>query len=130
MNDLSNLKKILTEEINSLRIKSKILKMNNVPRADTLIFLKNLDDFFNLLNQDFLDSNESNENDVLLTNKELEIAIHISNGFTNNEIASALSVSTKTIEFHVSSILKKTKTSNRTEAIAFLIRNKILENHS
>lgn len=52
-----------------------------------------------------------------LTKRESEILAYVANGFTNNEIASALRISAKTIEYHLSSIFKKTEATNRTEAV-------------
>lgn len=52
-----------------------------------------------------------------LTVREREILVHVSNGFTNRDIASALSISEKTIEFHLKSIFRKTEASSRTEAV-------------
>ena len=71
------------------------------------------------LNSIILDADEENSmhSDSPLTKRETEILGHVSQGFTNKEIASALRVSTKTIEYHLSSILKKTESSNRTEAV-------------
>jgi len=60
--------------------------------------------------------------DSPLSKRESEILSHVSRGFTNNEIASALRVSAKTIEYHLSSIFRKTEASNRTEAVKNAIK--------
>ncbi len=52
-----------------------------------------------------------------MTKREIEILTHVSQGFTNREIASALSISEKTIEYHLNSIFTKTEASTRTEAV-------------
>ena len=57
------------------------------------------------------------ESDSPLSKKECDILAHVSNGFTNREIASALSISVKTIEYHLKSIFSKTEASTRTEAV-------------
>jgi DNA-binding NarL/FixJ family response regulator len=62
-----------------------------------------------------------------LTHRESEILFHVSQGFTNRDIASALSISEKTIEFHLKSIFQKTEASSRTEAATTAIKNKWLE---
>lgn len=52
-----------------------------------------------------------------LTQREEEILQHVSQGFTNREIATALVISEKTIEFHLKSVFSKTFASTRTEAV-------------
>ncbi len=61
-----------------------------------------------------------------LTKREREILFHVSQGFTNREIASAFDISEKTIEFHLKSIFQKTEASTRTEAATIAIKNKWL----
>ncbi len=56
------------------------------------------------------------------TPREQEILGHAANGFTNREIARALDLSEKTVEFHLASVFAKTDTSSRTEAVAFSLR--------
>ena len=67
-----------------------------------------------------------NHESLYLTKREKEISEFVARGFTNNEISSALEISIKTVEFHLSSVIRKTETSNRTEAIGFLIKNEII----
>jgi DNA-binding NarL/FixJ family response regulator len=64
--------------------------------------------------------------DSPFTIREKEILFHVSQGFTNRDIAAALDVSEKTIEFHVNSILKKTESASRAEAVANAFKNKWL----
>ncbi len=64
--------------------------------------------------------------DSPFTSREIEVLVHISNGFTNREIAGALGVSEKTIEYHVNSILKKTESTSRAEAVNNAFKNKWL----
>jgi DNA-binding NarL/FixJ family response regulator len=52
-----------------------------------------------------------------LTKREQEILFHVSQGFTNRDIASAFNISEKTIEFHLKSVFRKTDASSRTEAV-------------
>jgi DNA-binding NarL/FixJ family response regulator len=47
----------------------------------------------------------------------------VARGFTNREIAAALTISVKTASLHVSHILQKLGTRNRTEAAAFVRRS-------
>ncbi len=61
--------------------------------------------------------------DVLgLTPREVEVLDLIARGCTNREIASALVISVKTADVHVSHILRKLDASNRSEAAAIAHR--------
>ena len=62
--------------------------------------------------------------DTPLTPKELEVLNLVAKGFTNKEIASALNVSHKTIEFHLSGIMRKTEASKRTDSVTNAIQKK------
>ncbi|OLN24952.1 DNA-binding response regulator, LuxR family [Desulfosporosinus metallidurans] len=53
----------------------------------------------------------------LLTPKEIEIMELVSRGLHNKEIASALGIKVRTVEFHVSNILPKLGVSKRFEAV-------------
>jgi DNA-binding NarL/FixJ family response regulator len=48
-----------------------------------------------------------------LTTREKEVLRHIARGFTYKEIAARLFISVKTVEAHVSSVLRKLQLSNR-----------------
>lgn len=56
--------------------------------------------------------------------REKEVLFHVSQGYTNREIASALSLSEKTIEFHLKAVFRKTETDTRTEAVKIAILKK------
>ena len=51
-----------------------------------------------------------------LSRRERDVLDQIALGKTNNDIASVLHISTRTVKFHVTSILAKLKVRNRTEA--------------
>lgn len=53
-----------------------------------------------------------------LTPRELEIAEHITQRKSNKEIANHLNLSESTVKFHVSSVLRKTKSKGRWDIIA------------
>lgn len=53
-----------------------------------------------------------------LTDRELEVLRELARGSQNKEIGLALSISERTVKFHVSAILAKLGAGNRTEAVA------------
>jgi DNA-binding NarL/FixJ family response regulator len=58
-----------------------------------------------------------------LSPRELEVLRLIAVGKSNQEIADELAISLRTVAHHVTSILNKTATFNRTEATAYAIRH-------
>jgi len=60
-----------------------------------------------------------------LTQREVEVLRLISGGKTDREIGEELFISVKTVGNHVSNILNKTKTANRTEAATYAARHRI-----
>lgn len=53
----------------------------------------------------------------LLTDRELQVLRHVARGARNKEIAHLLSVSTRTVEAHLTSVFNKLGVTSRTEAI-------------
>lgn len=61
-----------------------------------------------------------------LTPRELEVLKLLADGLTNPEIANSLSISKTTARAHVSHILGKLRVSNRSEAVALALRQKLV----
>ena len=61
-----------------------------------------------------------------LTPRELEVLRALALGRTNREIATELTISERTVKFHVSAILDKLGASNRTEAVSIATRQRLL----
>ncbi|MEA3440930.1 MAG: response regulator transcription factor [Chloroflexota bacterium] len=61
-----------------------------------------------------------------LTEREREVLSLLANGKTNKEIAEELTLSPTTVRGHVSNILSKLGASNRTEATALTLENKLV----
>lgn len=62
-----------------------------------------------------------------LSPREQEVLQHIARGYTYREIASRLFLSVKTVETHVSAVLRKLQLSNRHELTAWAARRNLLE---
>jgi DNA-binding NarL/FixJ family response regulator len=62
-----------------------------------------------------------------LTSQEMAIIAHVAEGMTNRQIAVKLYLGEGTVRNYVSSILSKIGASNRAEAAAFAVKNKINE---
>ncbi len=61
-----------------------------------------------------------------LTKREYEVMRYIARGYTYKETASELFISTKTVESHVSAVLRKLQLSNRNELMHWAISKDIL----
>jgi DNA-binding NarL/FixJ family response regulator len=57
-----------------------------------------------------------------LTERESEVAERIACGMANKEISAALGCSLKTVEFHVTNVLRKAGVSSRLELVCKLLR--------
>ena len=65
------------------------------------------------------------ENPFGLTAREMDILSCLTNGLSNHAIAKQLSLSTRTVEHHISSILKKMEVQSRNEAVARASKEKL-----
>ena len=61
-----------------------------------------------------------------LTAREREVLRHIARGYAYKEIARQLKISTKTVETHVSSVLRKLQLSNRHELTRWATERRIV----
>jgi DNA-binding CsgD family transcriptional regulator len=66
-------------------------------------------------------------NAALLTSRELDVLRHVSDGLRNGDIAQRLFVSPRTVDHHVSSILRKLNVTSRGAATAEASRRGLLE---
>jgi DNA-binding NarL/FixJ family response regulator len=57
-----------------------------------------------------------------LSDRELEIIAAITDGLTNEDIATRLDISKRTVDNHVSNILKKTSTDNRVALVRWALQ--------
>jgi DNA-binding CsgD family transcriptional regulator len=56
-----------------------------------------------------------------LTPQELQVALQVARGSTNREVAAALFLSTKTIEFHLRNLYRKLGIRSRTELVRIVL---------
>lgn len=61
-----------------------------------------------------------------LTDRELECLYWIAEGKTSDEIATIIGISKNTINNYITSVMRKTATRTRSEAIAYAVRNNLV----
>jgi DNA-binding CsgD family transcriptional regulator/tetratricopeptide (TPR) repeat protein len=66
------------------------------------------------------------ENPFGLTAREVEVLASLVQGLNNNAIAKRLSLSTRTVEHHIASILQKMQVQSRNEAVALAVKERLL----
>lgn len=64
--------------------------------------------------------------DFRLTERELEILRRMTQGMSNGEIASELTISISTVKFHIANILSKMHVETRAEAVALAVRSELV----
>ncbi|MBC7871025.1 MAG: response regulator transcription factor [Chitinophagaceae bacterium] len=67
---------------------------------------------------------------VDLTVRELEIIEHLAEGFSNKEIAAALNVSARTVNFHLDNVYSKLGVNTRTEAVMAALKQGFIQKPS
>jgi DNA-binding NarL/FixJ family response regulator len=68
-----------------------------------------------------VDSIEAAETKSSLSEREIEIAVLITEGYTNKEIAQILFIAENTVKVHVKNILKKLELRNRQQLVAYTV---------
>lgn len=63
----------------------------------------------------------------MLTEREMEILMLISKGYSNQEIADASHITIKTVKTHVSNILSKLEVQDRTQAVIYAFKHHLVE---
>ncbi|MBV2185476.1 MAG: helix-turn-helix transcriptional regulator [Rhizobium sp.] len=69
---------------------------------------------------------QKSDRDFELTERELECLFWIAEGKTSDEIATILGISRNTINNYITSVMRKTATKTRSEAIAYAVRNNLV----
>lgn len=64
--------------------------------------------------------------DVLLTQREMDVLVHLANGLTNKEIATSLGIGYETVKEHVQHVLRKLGVTDRTQAAVWAVRQKVV----
>jgi two-component system, NarL family, response regulator NreC len=62
-----------------------------------------------------------------LTSREREVLLHLANGSSNDEIATALTISSNTVERHRENIMRKLNLHSRSELVRYAIRKGIIQ---
>ena len=62
-----------------------------------------------------------------LTNREMEILMHMAQGKTNQEIGDELFIALKTVKVHVSNILGKLEVQDRTQAVIYAFKHSLVK---
>lgn len=74
-----------------------------------------------------LEAKKKAKEDVILTNREIEVLKLVAEGLFNKEIALELKISEKTVKNHISNIFKKIDVSDRTQAAVYAIKNNFVD---
>ncbi len=74
-----------------------------------------------------LNDAEKPELPLNLTQREREVIVLLTHGLSNAEIGTHLYLSPRTVEKYVSSLFRKTETSNRAELVCFAMKHRLVE---
>ena len=67
------------------------------------------------------------ETKTKVTDRERTVLQFLSQGATSHDIAEALTISERTVKFHIANIIRKLDTRNRTEAVAVAMIRGLLD---
>jgi DNA-binding NarL/FixJ family response regulator len=67
-------------------------------------------------------SKRQNDEDIPLTNRELQVLRHVALGLSNRDIGRSLTISIETVKEHVQNILRKIEATDRTQAAVWAVR--------
>ncbi len=145
INDINNINNINKYNgINNINGFNDINSINNINGFNNINSINNTDNSNNInskncigvdLNDKFLYVMPKIKPDIektikseknYLTRRENEVLLKIADGMSNKEIAIALNVSERTVKNHISSIFKKIKVSDRTQAAIYAIKNHLV----
>jgi DNA-binding NarL/FixJ family response regulator len=65
---------------------------------------------------------EGSDEDMPLTNRELQVLRHVALGLSNREIGKSLNISIETVKEHVQNILRKIDVADRTQAAVWAVK--------
>jgi len=70
---------------------------------------------------------KSDDPNVALTRREMQVLRHVALGLSNKEISQSLSISVETVKEHVQNILRKIDANDRTQAAVWAVKQKLVE---
>ncbi len=112
---ISNLLKVKTEfepkTVSNGIIKDTLTELNGLKEQLNLLFNASAEE------SDLKEEQEFHYPTSPLTKRELEVLELVKNGMTNQEIATTLYITIRTVKYHISSILSKLYAKTRTEAV-------------
>lgn len=69
---------------------------------------------------------DAQDQDIPLTNRELQVLRHVALGLSNREIGRSLGISIETVKEHVQNILRKVDVTDRTQAAVWAVKKGIV----
>lgn len=66
---------------------------------------------------------------LIVSEREIEVIVHISNGLSNKQIADTMCLSTHTVNTHRKNIMNKLGVNNTAGIVMYAVRNNLLENN-
>jgi DNA-binding NarL/FixJ family response regulator len=94
----------------------QIQRLNQLCQKAQPLFGRMVTIFYNAPLDQLSPDPESTPPGIELSQREMEVLSYVARGWTNTEIAEALSLSKNTIGFHLKNIFEKLNVTNRTEA--------------